>query len=129
SEPTRAAPPKIEEPVPLPRPHRAAPHSTIPDDRVALQSGDRVLLIIEDDPAFARTMLELARERGFRGVVALEGQEGFDLARTLRPDAITLDLALPDVDGWVLLARLKHDPDTRHIPVHLVTGVSKDERR
>ena len=127
--PVSAAPPKVEEP-PLPsRPRRVTSRATIPDDRTALQPGDRVLLIIEDDAAFARTMLELARERGFRGVVALEGQEGFELARTLKPDAITLDLALPDVDGWVLLDRLKHDPDTRHIPVHLVTGVSLDERR
>jgi CheY-like chemotaxis protein len=100
----------------------------VADDLPGLVPGDRVLLIIEDDPAFAMTMLEMARASGFKGVVALGGQQGLELARTVKPDAITLDLRLPDLDGWVLLDRLKHDAGTRHIPVHIVSG-GDDVRR
>jgi CheY-like chemotaxis protein len=107
---------------------RAAPRRSIPDDRSAIEPGDRVLLIVEDDETFARTLLEHAREHGFRGVVALEGIEAMEIARSLKPDAITLDLGLPDMDGWVLLDRLKHDPDTRHIPVHIISGADEERR-
>jgi CheY-like chemotaxis protein len=102
--------------------------SDIPDDRDVIESGDRVVLIIEDDQAFAHTLLELAREKGFRGLVAAEGKDGLSLARELKPDAISLDLRLPDLDGWVLLDRLKHDPETRHIPIHIVSA-THDEKR
>jgi HAMP domain-containing protein/CheY-like chemotaxis protein/signal transduction histidine kinase len=102
--------------------------AAVPDDRAAIRPGDRVLLIIEDDDTFARTLLGLAREHGFRGVVALTGGRGLELARQLRPDAITLDLNLPDMDGWVLLDQLKHDAGTRHIPVHIISA-DEEERR
>jgi HAMP domain-containing protein/signal transduction histidine kinase/DNA-binding response OmpR family regulator len=102
--------------------------SDIPDDRDVLESGDRVVLIIEDDLNFAHTLLELAREMGFRGLVATEGKDGLSLARELKPDGISLDLGLPDLDGWVLLDRLKHDPETRHIPIHIVSA-THDEKR
>ncbi|HEY0709610.1 MAG TPA: response regulator, partial [Polyangia bacterium] len=98
------------------------------DDRYSLAAGDRVILIIEDDETFGRTLLGLVRDRNFRGVVAPTGAQGLELARNLKPDAITLDLRLPDMDGWVVLDQLKHDPHTRHIPVHVITALD-DERR
>jgi CheY-like chemotaxis protein len=73
-------------------------------------------------------LLGLARDRGFRGVVALSGARGLELAKELRPDAITLDLRLPDMDGWVLLDQLKHDAATRHIPVHIISCVQEERR-
>jgi CheY-like chemotaxis protein len=90
---------------------------SVPDDYDSLEPGDRVLLVIEDDVTFAVTMLEMGRQSGFKGVVATSGAQALELARTVKPDAVTLDLRLPDIDGWVLLDRLKHDPATRHIPV------------
>jgi CheY-like chemotaxis protein len=107
---------------------RALPLPSIADDRAAIEPGDRVLLIIEDDETFANTLLDAARERNFRGVVALNGAEALELARGLKPDAITLDLVLPDMDGWVLLDRLKHDPETRHIPVHIISAAGEERR-
>jgi len=100
----------------------------IPDDYEGLEPGDRVLLIVEDDLTFAMTMLEMARVSGFKGVVAMTGHQALELARSIKPDAITLDLRLPDLDGWVLLDRLKHDAATRHIPVHIVSGVDEERR-
>ena len=99
------------------------------DDRLLIQPGDRVLLIVEDDEVFAQTMLDMARDRGFRGVVAGTGTEALEHAVTLKPDAITLDLLLPDMDGWVLLDRLKHDADVRHVPVHIISAAGTGEER
>jgi CheY-like chemotaxis protein len=100
----------------------------IRDDRSYLQPGDRVLLIIEDNAHFAGIILDTAHERGFKGVIAMRGAAGLELARRLQPDAITLDIRLPDMDGWKLLDDLKHDPETRHIPVHVVTVVEGQQR-
>jgi CheY-like chemotaxis protein len=86
-----------------------------------------VLLIVEDDPGFARILLDTAREKGFKGLIALRGDVGLDLARQFKPDAITLDLQLPVIGGWTLLDRLKHDPATRHIPIHIISA--SDERQ
>jgi HAMP domain-containing protein/signal transduction histidine kinase/DNA-binding response OmpR family regulator len=97
----------------------------VPDDREAIEEGDRVVLIVEDDADFARTELEVARERGFKGLVALRGDTGIALAREFRPDAIVLDLDLPVLDGWTVLDRLKRHPSTRHIPVHIVSGTEE----
>ena len=80
-----------------------------------------LLLIIEDDPVFARTLQDMAHERGFDTLVASGGEEGFLLARRDRPDAITLDLELPDADGWDIADRLKQDPATAAIPVHVIS--------
>jgi CheY-like chemotaxis protein/signal transduction histidine kinase/HAMP domain-containing protein len=96
--------------------------SEVPDDRDEVQQGDRVVLIVEDDAAFAGTVLEVARERGFKGLVALRGDSGLALAREFSPDAIILDMSLPVMDGWTVLDHLKHHPATRHIPVHIVSG-------
>jgi HAMP domain-containing protein/signal transduction histidine kinase/CheY-like chemotaxis protein len=93
----------------------------IEDDRASIQPGDRVLLIIEDDLSFARIMVQMAHESGFRAVVATRGDSGLALANQYRPDAITLDIQLPVVDGWTVLDRLKRNPHTRHIPVHVIS--------
>jgi HAMP domain-containing protein/CheY-like chemotaxis protein/signal transduction histidine kinase len=98
------------------------------DDRGSVGPGDRVVLIIENDVNFARILLDMAREKGFRGIVALDGESGLDLARDYLPDAITLDIDLPVIDGWTVLDRLKHDSATRHIPVHIVSGMEKRQR-
>ena len=101
---------------------------SVPDDYEILEPGDRVLLVIEDDLTFAATLLEMGRQSGFKGVVATAGAQALELARAVKPDAITLDLRLPDIDGWVLLDRLKHDPATRHIPVHVISGLDEERR-
>ncbi len=93
----------------------------VQDDRDAIQSGDRVLLIVENDPVFARILLDQARSRGFKGLVVLGGKAGLELASQIRPDAITLDIRLPDMDGWKVLEHLKHDLNTRHIPVQIIS--------
>jgi hypothetical protein len=111
------------EPAPAPTLVRS-----VPDDYENLEPGDRVLLVIEDDLKFAATLLEMGRQSGFKGVVATAGMKALELARAVKPDAITLDLRLPDIDGWVLLDRLKHDPATRHIPVHVISGLDEERR-
>ncbi|MGH8749735.1 MAG: response regulator, partial [Burkholderiales bacterium] len=121
-EPRTAEPQPVAPPAQAkasPRGGRASPR--LKDDREALRPGDRVLLIVEDDARFAGTLLDLARESGFKGVVAFDGNSALALARELRPDAITLDLILPDMDGWTILDILKRDAQTRHIPVSVVS--------
>jgi CheY-like chemotaxis protein len=86
------------------------------------------VLIIENDVNFARVLLEMARNKEFKAIVALDGETGLDLAHEYQPDAITLDIDLPGIDGWTVLDRLKHNSSTRHIPVHIVSGVSKRQR-
>ena len=98
------------------------------DDRGAIQPHDRVLLIVEDDVQFARIVLDMAHERGFKGLIAAQGAAGLALARKYKPAAITLDLRLPDMDGRRLLDMLKHDPNTRHIPVHIVSATDVWQR-
>ncbi|MEK3838271.1 response regulator [Paenibacillus sp. FSL R7-0128] len=93
----------------------------VEDDRESLASGDKVLLIIEDDESFAKILLGMARGRGFKGLVALQGDIGLQMAKTLLPDAIILDIQLPVLDGWSILRELKSDSQTRHIPVHVIS--------
>jgi hypothetical protein len=80
------------------------------------------VLIVEDDALFAQILLDLAHEKGFKGLVAARGDVALTLARKYKPDAITLDIKLPDQEGWTVLDRLKHDPQTSHIPVHVITA-------
>ncbi|BAZ19723.1 GAF sensor hybrid histidine kinase [Kalymmatonema gypsitolerans NIES-4073] len=91
------------------------------DDRGNIQEGDRILLIVEDDVNFARILLDMTRQQGFKGIVAHSGSTGLALAQQFQPSAIILDIRLPGMDGWAVLDRLKHDPSTRHIPVHIMT--------
>jgi HAMP domain-containing protein/signal transduction histidine kinase/CheY-like chemotaxis protein len=93
----------------------------VADDRDNLAPGDSVLLIIEDDQHYARILLGLARDTGFKGVVAYRGAAGMALAKELQPAAISLDIFLPDMLGWTVLNNLKLDPSTRHIPVQVIT--------
>jgi CheY-like chemotaxis protein len=93
----------------------------IPDDRDNLHEGDAVLLVIEDDPYYARVLVDLAHDSGFKVIHAMRGLEGLALTRQFHPTAITLDVFLPDMLGWTVLSQLKQDPDTRHIPVQIVT--------
>jgi CheY-like chemotaxis protein len=99
----------------------AARKEEVPDDRDALRPDDDVLLIVEDDPHYARVLLDLARSRGFKGLVASRGQDALALARKHHPSAISLDIFLPDMLGWTVLSQLKQDAETRHIPVQIVT--------
>ena len=105
----------------------AAPHSIV-DDRSVIQAGDTVLLLIDGQGTSAKMWLELARQRGFQGLLAGSGREALDLANAFKPDAIVLSLSLEDMDGWVLLDRLKHDPETRHIPLCVVGPVQHTRR-
>jgi len=93
----------------------------ISDDRDALE-GDPFVMIVEDDVTFATILLDLAHEAGLKGVVSTAGSGTIALARKLQPNAITLDLGLADINGFVLLDLLKHDPETAHIPIHIISG-------
>ncbi|MBW7475162.1 response regulator [Paenibacillus oenotherae] len=93
----------------------------VEDDRDRIEPEDQVVLIVEDDMHFARVLLDITRSRGFKGIVALQGDDGLAFARTYKPDAILLDIMLPVMDGWSVLHHLKHDADTRHIPVHVIS--------
>ncbi|HYE86138.1 MAG TPA: response regulator, partial [Vicinamibacterales bacterium] len=93
----------------------------VPDDRDSIVEGDATLLIVDDDPHYARILLGMAREKGFKGIVANRGQAALALARQYRPTAITLDVFLPDMLGWTILNNLKLDPATRHIPVQMLS--------
>ncbi len=104
---------------------RTVPQTVINDDRERIEEGDRTVLVIENDQNFARVLLDMAREKGFRAVVELDGEAGLAAAREIRPDAITLDIDMPGMDGLEVLDRLKRDPDTRHVPVHIISGVEE----
>ena len=93
----------------------------IVDDRDDLGKSPFVL-IVEDDPTFAAILLDFARDAGLKGVISTAGAGTLAMARKLQPNAITLDLGLSDIDGFVLLDLLKHDPETSHIPIHVISG-------
>jgi len=99
----------------------SAPVERVADDRANLSPGDPALLIIEDDPHYARIVAGIAKDRGLAVLIAATGGEGLELARAFKPTAISLDVFLPDMLGWTVLSRLKQDPELRHIPVQMLT--------
>jgi CheY-like chemotaxis protein/signal transduction histidine kinase/HAMP domain-containing protein len=93
----------------------------IPDDRENLKEDDAILLIVEDDPHYARLLRDLSRDKGFKVLVASRGTEALELAREFHPTAVSLDVFLPDMLGWTVLNHFKQDPTMRHIPVQMLT--------
>ena len=98
------------------------------DDRETLQPDDRILLIIEDDLKFARILLDIARQQGFKGLIAVRSDIGLRMVQEFKPTAVMLDIRLPGMDGWMVLNRLKHDPNTRDIPVHIMSVEEEQQR-
>jgi HAMP domain-containing protein/CheY-like chemotaxis protein/signal transduction histidine kinase len=98
-----------------------AREESIEDDRDIIDEDDPILLIVEDDVYYARILLGLARDKGFKGIISTRGAAALSLARQYKPTAISLDIFLPDMLGWTVLNQLKLDPVTRHIPVQIVT--------
>lgn len=94
----------------------------VPDDRKSIKKGDNIILIIEDDTAFAKSLLSFTQKKGYKGLVAVRGDEGIEMAFRYNPQAILLDLRLPVKDGWQVMKELKDNPSTRHIPVHMMSS-------
>jgi signal transduction histidine kinase/DNA-binding response OmpR family regulator/HAMP domain-containing protein len=127
------APRQLDELVPgiAAAPRLAAARGQAPDvedDRRSVGPGDAAVLIVEDDTNFARVLLDLARRNGFKAVVARDGRDAIELARALRPAAVTLDIGLRDISGWKVLEALREDPGTERTPVHVVS-VFEDARQ
>ncbi|RUT28939.1 response regulator [Paenibacillus zeisoli] len=125
--PEPASSPRIE-PVPEEKDNRSKDEVrnagfSLPDDRNSITSQDKVMLIVEDDLNFAKILIDMAKAYGFKTLTTSQGDEGLKLARTYLPDAIILDIQLPVMDGWSILGELKGNPDTRHIPVHVISVV------
>jgi len=95
----------------------------IEDDRANIQPDDKVILIVEDDTPFAKTLLDFTRKRNYKGLVAVRGDVGIEMAKTYKPLAILLDIQLPVKDGWQVMEELKSDPSTRPIPVHIMSSL------
>jgi HAMP domain-containing protein/signal transduction histidine kinase/CheY-like chemotaxis protein len=98
------------------------------DDAESIRPGDRILLVVENDVTFAKLIIEVANAHGFKAILAVRGAPALALARDRRPDAITLDLNLPEIDGWQVLEKLKRDLSTRHIPVQVITTEEEEAR-
>ncbi|MDY0973712.1 response regulator [Massilia sp. CFBP9012] len=103
-------------------------YASVLDDRGLVTPGDPSVLIVEDDERFAKVVLEFAREKNFKAIVTHRGDSTLSLARDYLPSAILLDIDLPDIDGFTVLDRLKRDPSTRHIPVHVMSSLRERER-
>ncbi len=98
------------------------------DDRSSIEEGDKFILIIEDDENFSKVLYELSHDRGFKCMVALDGESGLHLAEYHQPSAIILDIGLPGIDGYEVMERLKDNTRTRHIPVHFISAEDKSMR-
>lgn len=101
---------------------------TIEDDRASVTPGDTVILIIEDDPVFARILADMVRRKGYRVLAAADGESGLQLAAKHSPTGILLDVMLPGMDGWTVIERLKENASTRHVPVHFISAVDEANR-
>ncbi|WP_313051053.1 MULTISPECIES: response regulator [Stenotrophomonas] len=101
--------------------------TSVADDRGRRQRAGRLILAVEDDASFAEALVSLAHELDFDCVVATTAEEALTLASELRPNGILLDIGLPDVSGLSVLERLKRNPETRHIPVHVVSGMDRSQ--
>ncbi|WP_288016819.1 response regulator [Blastomonas sp.] len=125
----RAAPqPAVASPPPARRRPAAKPRpASIEDDRNVLDTGKRLLLVIEDDATFASIVCDLSHELGFQCIVAGTAQEAIDIARDYQPSAIVLDIGLPDQSGLTVLDHLKHQDETRHIPIHVISGADQSQ--
>jgi signal transduction histidine kinase/CheY-like chemotaxis protein len=97
--------------------------ANVPDDRDSIGNDDKCILIIEDDTNFARALLDFTRKQGYKGIVAVRGDDGIELARQFRPAGILLDIQLPVRDGWEVMDDLKSNTATRHIPVHMMSSL------
>jgi len=93
----------------------------VTDDRLEIEPGDSILLVVEDDPHYARVIMDLARDKGFKILIAARGTDALNLAQQFQPSAVSLDVFLPDMLGWTVLDQLKQNPLTRHIPVQIIT--------
>lgn len=94
----------------------------VPDDRESVSEKDKVILIVEDDINFAKSLLEFARQRGYKGIVSVRGDHALNLAILYKPAGILLDIQLPVKSGWEVMEELKGNPKTRHIPVHIMSS-------
>lgn len=136
-DPSRVAPRETARPMPAAsvssapavpaRPASIAPGWSVEDDRGAIADGRRLLLVIEDDTVFASIVRDLSRELDFQCIVAGTAEEAVSLAQQFRPSAIVLDLGLPDQSGLTVLDRLKHDDETRHIPIHVISAADHSQ--
>ena len=101
---------------------------SIVDDRETIAAGDTVILIVEDDPAFARILADLVRRKHYKVLAAADGESGLALARQYKPTGVLLDVMLPGMDGWTVIDKLKADTATRHIPVHFISATDEQAR-
>lgn len=136
SEPNIAAPTTIKEPLieekieseyPKPNEELVDLSANITDDRHQADIDDKTVLIIEDDPSFAEVLLQVAHNNGFKAIIAHQGETGFQYAKKYNPKAIILDMKLPGIDGWTVLKWLKEDPELKHIPVHVMSGMKREK--
>jgi len=106
-------------------PNNQVSREPIADDREHLKPEDKSLLMIEDDRNFSSLLMEISRENGFKSLIAEDGLTGLRLAEEYQPNAIILDIGLPQLDGWSVMDRLKDNPNTRHIPVHFISATDQ----
>ncbi|MEO7444639.1 MAG: response regulator [Ferruginibacter sp.] len=96
---------------------------SVPDDREDIEAGDRIILIIEDDVNFAKSLRDYTKRNGYKCIVAVRGDEGIDLAKKYLPTGILLDIQLPVKSGWEVMDELKSFAETRPIPVHMMSNL------
>ncbi|WP_236585528.1 response regulator [Dyella sp. EPa41] len=114
--------------VPRPATTSALLPEAVEDDRESIAAGDTVILVVEDDPVFARILADMVRRKGYRVLVAMDGESGLQLAARHVPTGILLDVMLPGMDGWTVIERLKENHATRHVPVHFISAVDEASR-